>query len=66
MWNPYASQYETEDIHLVHDWKETHDAMQAKKDQTWYFVLADCKGTLEILQDEVTKQDHLLGLATLW
>jgi len=29
-------------------------------------VLADCFGTLEIYQDEVTKRDHLLGLDVFW
>ena len=31
-------------------------------DKTWYFALADCKGTLEIFTDDVTKREHLLGL----
>jgi len=29
-------------------------------------VLADCFGTLEMYQDEVTKRDHLLGLDLFW
>ena len=32
-----------------------------KQDQTWYFVLADCAGDLEIYRDE-NKQETLLGL----
>jgi len=66
VYNPYNLKYETKDIHLAHDWKDTHEKNQAKKDQTWYFILADCRGSLEILQDEVTKKDHLLGLHSLW
>jgi len=45
---------------------ENHELMQAKSDQTWYFVIADCKGALEIFRDETTKRDHLLGLDALW
>jgi hypothetical protein len=37
--------------------------MLDQKDQTWYFVLADCGGTLEIMNDEVSKKQHLLGLS---
>jgi hypothetical protein len=66
VYNPYTLKYETKNIHLAHDFKDSHTRSQANKDQTWYFVLADCKGTLEVLQDEVTKQDHLLGLHSLW
>lgn len=40
--------------------------MQKEDDQTFYFVLADCRGALEIVQDEFTKRDHLLGLNALW
>jgi len=26
-------------------------------------VLADCEGKLEIMQDEITKKEHLIGLS---
>ena len=40
--------------------------MMAGTDQTFFFVIADCKGALEIYQDEITKRDHLLGLDLFW
>lgn len=50
----------------MHDWKATHDTKQNEKDQTWYFVLADCDGGLEIMSDEKTQKEHLLGLSSLY
>mmetsp|Transcript_24215 Transcript_24215/g.37309 ORF Transcript_24215/g.37309 Transcript_24215/m.37309 type:complete len:87 (-) Transcript_24215:1271-1531(-) len=44
------------------DQKETHDQMLEEGDQTWYFVLADCDGNLEVFKDTQTKREHLLGL----
>ena len=38
----------------------------AQTDQTWYFVIADCDGHLEIMRDEISRKDHLLGLSLLW
>lgn len=58
--NEYFKESDTEEVD-----KAMHEN-QAKNDQTWYFVLADCKGTLEIYQDEQTKREHLLGLDVLW
>ena len=64
--NEYHNDYYNKE-HLAHfDDPELHDDMANREDQTWYFVLADCFGTLEIYQDEVTKRDHLLGLDVFW
>lgn len=53
--------------HLAHfDDREWHEKMLQEQDQTWYFVLADCDGALEVFRDEQTKADHLLGLSVLW
>ena len=43
-----------------------HDAMVNSHDQTWYYVLADCHGQLEIFKDDQTKREHLLGLNALY
>ena len=43
VYNPYTLKYETKNIHLAHDFKDSHIRSQANKDQTWYFVLADCR-----------------------
>ena len=51
---------------VVAERSKKHDEMLSRKDQTWYFVLADCKGTLEIMNDEITRKQHLLGLSQLW
>ena len=64
--NEYHNDYFNKE-HLAHfDDPELHESMAQRKDQTWYFVLADCFGTLEIYQDEITKRDHLLGLDVFW
>lgn len=39
--------------------------MENGGDQTFYFALADCKGSLEIFEDD-EKREHLLGLSSLW
>ena len=43
-----------------------HNTLENKKDQTWYFALADCNGLLEIFTDDALQREHLLGLKTFW
>ena len=64
--NEYNRLYQTREEHAKFDREDHHELMQQMNDQTWYFVLADCRGSLEIMEDEVTKRDHLLGLSALW
>ena len=68
--NEYHKKEELGDFNGVHpvvaERSERHNKMLESKDQTWYFVLADCKGTLEIMKDEVSRKYQLLGLSRLW
>lgn len=64
--NEYHNFYSNKDEQAHFDDPETHDVMVNSHDQTWYFVLADCHGQLEIFKDEVTKREHLLGLNAMY
>ena len=64
--NEYHNFYQNKEEQAHFDDPETHEVMLNSHDQTWYFVLADCHGQLEIFKDEVTKREHLLGLTTMY
>ena len=64
--NEYFNLYDSKEMHEEFDSLTTHEEFQSRQDHTFYFVVADCKGALEIFRDEVTKRDHLLGLNALW
>ena len=64
--NVYNLNHGNRDHHAHFDDREWHEKMLEEQDQTWYFVLADCDGALEIFRDEKSKRDHLLGLSVLW
>ena len=64
--NKHHLQFGNKDEHAHFDDREWHEKMLEEQDQTWYFVLADCDGALELFRDEESKKDHLLGLSDLW
>ena len=65
-YNKYHMEFDNQDLYAHFDRENIHDKFGEEDDQTWYFVLADCDGTLELFRDEETKKDHLLGLSVLW
>lgn len=64
--NEYHNFYQNKEEQAHFDDPEMHDAMVNSHDQTWYYVLADCHGQLEIFKDDQTKREHLLGLNALY
>jgi Na+-transporting NADH:ubiquinone oxidoreductase subunit NqrF len=52
--NEYTRLYGNRDEHDHFDDREWHERMLEEQDQTWYFVLADCDGALEMFRDEAT------------
>jgi hypothetical protein len=66
LYNKYALEFASKEEHAHFDDREWHDKMLEEQDQTWYFVLADCEGALELFRDEESQKDHLLGLSVLW
>jgi hypothetical protein len=66
--NYYHDQHDNyqEEYNEMLDSSQIHDVMMEHKDQTWYFVIADCEGRLEVFTDDVTQRDHLLGLNEFW
>jgi hypothetical protein len=63
--NEYHSKEEVDNIKDTVEYLE-YEKLYKSSDQTWYFVMADCKGTLELYEDEFTKKEHLLGLSSFW
>ena len=63
--NRYHQEFGDHDGPLSTDDYDEHDEAMAKTDQSWYYVIADCQGRLEIYRDE-EKIDHLLGLDVMW
>lgn len=61
----YGNSSQENVMHQALDTERMHNKYYDGRDQTFYFALADCDGSLEIFQDE-EKRDHLLGLSTLW